>query len=171
MSPRLEYKKWSTYAMIITFITFITFIQSLIEFSEFQFRVQKSWISTGFPVFSSLSGVTGNAPCSCLGSKHLSVGGEHKECYKEIQIYDCHPVYESNSRSLGIPWPNNWSLNFEGFTITIKLCLCNESSFPQNGAIHLSDQIISYQTRWPNTRVVEIMHHKHKWPENVNPCW
>jgi hypothetical protein len=124
-----------------------------------------------FPSFSSLSGVTGNAPCSCLGSKHLSVGGEHKECYKEIQIYDCHPVYESNSRSLGIPWPNNWSLNFEGFTITIKLCLCNESSFPQNGAIHLSDQIISYQTRWPNTRVVEIMHHKHKWPENVNPCW
>ena len=82
-----------------------------------------------FPSFSSLSGVTGNAPCSCLGSKHLSVGGEHKECYKEIQIYDCHPVYESNSRSLGIPWPNNWSLNFEGFTIAIKLCLCNQSSF------------------------------------------
>jgi len=81
-----------------------------------------------FPSFSSLSGVTGSAPCSCLGSKHLSVGGEHKECYKEIQIYDCHPVYESNSRSLGIPWPNNWSLNFEGFTITIKLCPCNEFS-------------------------------------------
>jgi hypothetical protein len=42
MSPRLEYKKWSTYAMIITFITFITFIQSLIEFSEFQFTESRS---------------------------------------------------------------------------------------------------------------------------------
>ena len=147
MSPRLEYKKWSTYAMIITFITFI---QSLIDLQN---SVSSNSLSPEvlnfdwFPSFSSLSGVTGNAPCSCLGSKHLSVGGEHKECYKEIQIYDCHPVYESNSRSLGIPWPNNWSLNFEGFTIAIKLCLCNQSSFPQNGSIHLSDQIISYQTR------------------------
>ena len=118
MSPRLQYKKWSTYAMIVTFITFITFIQSLIELSEFQFTESRSPEFRVVPSFPSLSGVTGNAPCSCLGSKHLSVGGEHKECYKEIQIYDCHPVYESNSRSLGIPWPNNWNLNFEGFTIT-----------------------------------------------------
>ena len=130
----------------------IKFIQSLIEVNEFKFNESRSvWPEVlNFdrrPSVPSLSGVTGNAPCSCLGSKHLSVGGEHKECYKEIQIYDCHPVYKSNSRSLGIPWPNNWSLNFEGFTIAIKLCLCNQSSFPQNGSIHLSDQIISYQTR------------------------
>jgi hypothetical protein len=91
----------------------IKFIQSLIEVNEFKFNESRSVCPEvlnfdGRPSVPSLSGVTGNAPCSCLGSSHerlQSSKGYHNVVSTHRKRYN---VYCALAIASPFPQLTNW---------------------------------------------------------------
>ena len=90
--------------------------------------VQKSWISTGFPVSQAFRAWQGTLLALALDQDICQLVVNTKNAtkrIKEIQIYDFHPVYKSNSR-----YSSAKQLEFEFWRVynydqATHACLCN----------------------------------------------